>query len=164
MNVSEPDPIAGADPHGPHPGTADEADGRTSTPYEPETVHELVDWRAINKHQHETGIRALYGEDGEPLAGFAEIKLTAQHTLEDPAEEILPAWIAGDGTIRGRLDSPGTENLMNVSEPDPIAGADPHGPHPGTADEADGRTSTPYEPETVHELMRAWAAHSSSDG
>ena len=53
---------------------------------EPETQHELIDWRAINQHQHEIGIQATLGEDGEPLTISAGILVHAA-IGEDPDSE-----------------------------------------------------------------------------
>ena len=56
---------------------------------EPKDEHRLIDWRAINRRQWETGMQATLGEDGEPLATL-ERRLRVQHTLEDDYEETLP--------------------------------------------------------------------------
>ena len=53
---------------------------------EPETQHELIDWRAINQHQYEIDIQTMLGEDGEPLTISAEIPVHAA-IGEDPDSE-----------------------------------------------------------------------------
>ena len=70
-------------PHRQHPNDnmAAMADDRES-----ETQRELIDWRAINQHQYETGIQATLGEDGEPLTISAEIPVRAA-IAEDPDSE-----------------------------------------------------------------------------
>lgn len=65
----------------------DPADERDQ-PNEPDE-HSLIDWRAINRRQWETGMRATLGEDGEPLVALGR-RLRVQHTLEDDYEESLP--------------------------------------------------------------------------
>ena len=66
----------GEDPDsGPDPFVNTPSDNMTAmdNDREPETQHELIDWRAINQHQYETGIQATLGEDGEPLTISAEL-------------------------------------------------------------------------------------------
>lgn len=58
-------------------------------PEEPVFEHDLIDWRAANEQQWQTGICATLGEDGEPLVALNR-PLHSRHILEDDYEEFLP--------------------------------------------------------------------------
>ena len=56
---------------------------------ERESPYPLIDWRALNEEQYRLGVRAEYGEDGESLAGFKNLRLALIRTTEDPGVEVL---------------------------------------------------------------------------